>query len=146
MLVRASVSPVDAQQRTGRSYRADPDRNVEAGYLEQPCNPKRSWGLDPVCMVKPLAGADSAYACRSTSAVRSRQSTSTIPIDRGALGFKKCRQCDGLSQSVTNCTEEFMVVGVLLEERQRPEVQSPFLITSRVSRAEDDDWSPHKIR
>ncbi len=71
--------------------------------------------------------------------------TLTIPINQAVSGLKKCRQCNGLSQSLPNCGQEFMIIGRLLEEGHRPGVQSTFLIVSRISGAEHDDWSCHKI-
>src|SRR5713226_6375706 len=60
-------------------------------------------------------------------------------------GFKECRQCNGLSQSLPNCGQELMIIGRLLEEGHCAGVQRTLLIVSRVPGAEHDDWSCHKI-
>ncbi len=60
-------------------------------------------------------------------------------------GFKKRRQCHLFSQRLPNFAQEFMTIGRFLEKGYRPGVQRTFLIVSRISGAEHDDWSCHKI-
>src|SRR3984893_14640837 len=60
-------------------------------------------------------------------------------------GLKKCRQCPLFSQRLPNFGQEFITIGRFLEEAHRPSVQRTFLIVSRISGAEHDDWSCHKI-
>jgi len=60
-------------------------------------------------------------------------------------GFKKCRQCNGLSQSLPNRGQELMIVRGLLEEGYRSGVQRTFLIVSRISGAEHNDGDCPKI-
>ena len=69
----------------------------------------------------------------------------TTPRPPQDSGFKKCRQCNLFSQRLPNFGQEFITIGRFLEEGHRTGVQRPFLIVNRISGAEHDDWSGHKI-
>jgi len=139
-----------AVKRQERSYRAGcrlEDRGRQPGYHSL------QFASDPAMILRdrqPGGGVPWRAPIRHGPAVpvvwcSPDKPTLTIPIIPAVSGVKKCRQCNGLSQSLANRIQEFMGVGRLLEERQRPGVQSPFLIVSRISGAENDDWSSHKI-
>src|ERR1700730_10091737 len=79
---------------------------------------------------------------RCASLLPPRGNNPSAPADSG---FKKCRQCHLFSQRLPNFGQEFTTIGRFLEEGHRPGVQRAFLVVSRISGAEDDNWSCHKI-